>query len=273
MRLPRHDTSHSLPAEPPREALARDEALLDQVQPGGPVLERWYVAASPAVVVGLGLRHRLADAVDLARCAAAGVDVLHRRAGGGAVLVDRDAMLCGALCVPVPHPVVGDDLTGSYRWLGEHLATRLARLGIAGARRVEVEAARGDVGGLKSRDDALARLLLTTCYGALSPHEVVVGPAKLVGLAQIRRRHAALFQFGVLLADQSSLADFLAIPDEPTRAALRAALRHRTIGLRQLLDPLPDLWTLANALRPPASLRAPVPKVQGSLPPMQSGGG
>src|ERR1700682_5426011 len=56
MRQPRHDTPLSLPAEPPREALGRDEALLDEVQPGGPHLERWYVAAAPAVVVGPGRR-------------------------------------------------------------------------------------------------------------------------------------------------------------------------------------------------------------------------
>jgi lipoate-protein ligase A len=241
MRQPRHDTPLSLPAEPPREALARDEALLDEVQPGGPHLERWYVAASPAVVVGLGLRQRVSEIVDLARCEALGVDVMHRRAGGGAVLVGRDNMLCGAICVALPHPLLGDDLTGSYRWLGEHFSMRLADLGVRGARRVEVEEARSDVAALKSRDDGLSRLLLRTCYGALSPHEVAVGTAKLVGLAQIRRRHAALFQVGVLLHDQSPLADFLTVPDEATREALRAALQHRTVGLGQLLDPMPDL--------------------------------
>src|SRR6185437_7460724 len=110
----------------------------------------------------------------LARCAAAGVEVLHRRAGGGAVLVDRDTMLCGAICLPLPHPLLGDDLTASYRWLGEHLSARL------GARRVEVAEARADVATLKSRGDPVARLLLGACYGALSPHEVVMGTAKLV---------------------------------------------------------------------------------------------
>jgi lipoate-protein ligase A len=248
MRLPRQDTPHRLPAERPREALARDEALLDEVQPGGPHLERWYVAASPAVVVGLGLRHRVSEVVDLDRCTAAGVDVLHRRAGGGAVLVDRDNMLCGAICLPVPHPLLGDDLTGSYRWLGEHLSERVAALGVLGARRVEVEEARSDVGALKSRDDAVSRLLMVTCYGALSPHEVMVGTAKLVGLAQVRRRHAALFQVGVLLQDQSPLADLLRVPDEPAREALRAALRRRTVGLAQLLGPAPDYLGLIQKI-------------------------
>lgn len=242
MRLPRHDTPLSLPAEPPREALARDEALLDAVQPAGPHLERWYVAASPAVVVGLGLRHRVAEIVDLARCAAAGVEVLHRRAGGGAVLVDRDTMLCGAICLPLPHPLLGDDLTASYRWLGEHLSARL------GARRVEVAEARADVATLKSRGDPVARLLLGACYGALSPHEVVMGTAKLVGLAQIRRRHAALFQFGVLLQDQSALADLLVVPDESTREELRAELRRRTVGIA----PAPIRKVLARLAFPTA---------------------
>jgi lipoate---protein ligase len=224
MRLPRHDTSHRLPAEQPREALARDEALLDMVEPGRPYVERWYVAASPAVVVGLGLRHRLAEIVDLERCAASQVEVLVRRAGGGAVLVAPDAMLCGAMCVALPHPLVGDDLTASYRWLGDHLALSL------GARRVEIEEARDDVRRLKSADNPLSRLLLSTCYGALSPHEVILGEAKLVGLAQVRRRHAALFQVGILLRDQSPLADLLVVSDEHAREELTAALRSRTIG-------------------------------------------
>jgi len=247
MWQPRHDTSLSLPAEDPRAALARDEALLGAVQPGGPFLERWYVADSPAVVVGLGLGQRLSEVVDRQRCEAAGVDVLQRRAGGGAVFVDRGSMLCGAICVPLPHVLVGDDLTASYRWLGEHLLERLG-VGVLGGRRVGVDEARADVGRLKSHGDELSRLLLKTCYGSLSPHEVVVGSAKLVGLAQVRRRHAALFQIGVLLQDQSPLADWLVVRDEGTREALKAALRHRTIGLGQLLDSPPDIGALLERL-------------------------
>ncbi|MDQ6672205.1 MAG: hypothetical protein M3069_15925 [Chloroflexota bacterium] len=248
MRQPRHDTPLSLPGEHPRAALALDEALLDQVEPGGPHLERWYVAGSPAVIVGLGLRGRISEVVDLVRCATAGVDVLHRRAGGGAVLVDRESMLCGAICVPLPDVRLGADLTGSYRWLGKHLCARLAALGVPGVRRVEVDEARQDVNDLKSRGDWAPRALLTTCYGSLSPHEVVVGAAKLVGLAQVRRRHAALFQVGVLLQDQSPLADWLVVPDEPTREALRTALARRTLGLRQLLGPPTDLRDLVEGL-------------------------
>jgi lipoate-protein ligase A len=245
--VPRHDTSQRLPAEPPREALARDEALLDQVQAGGPWLQRSYIPAAPAVVVGLGMRHRLGEVVDLARCAAAGVAVLERRAGGDAVLVDQN-MVCGAICVPLPHARIGDDLTESYRWLGERCVADLRALGVSEPRRVEVAEARAAVQHLKSRQDAVAQLLLQACYGALSPHEVVVGDpaAKLVGLAQVRRRHAVLFQFGILLQDQSPLADFLRVPDEAGREQLRAALERRTVGLARLVEPATLMHTLAR---------------------------
>src|SRR5438309_3978845 len=234
MRLPRHDTSLSLPAEQPREALARDEALLEQIDSGSSArpLVRWWVAASPAVVVGLGLSHRLDSVVDLERCRGAGVAVLQRKAGGGALLLDAH-MLCGAICLPTS--AVSADLTASYRWLGERLASALRTTGVPDARRVEVIEARADVAELRRRDDPIARLLLSTCYGALSPHEVIANRTrKLVGLAQVRRRHAALFQFGILLRDQSPLADYLRIPDEAARTQLSLELQARTVGLESL---------------------------------------
>ena len=86
--------------------------------------------------------------------------------------------------------------------------------------------------------DAAARLLLDACYGALSPHEVVDATArKVVGLAQVRRRHAALFQVGILLRDQSPLADLLAFPTKRAREALRGrAARAARPASRPRLD-------------------------------------
>jgi lipoate-protein ligase A len=189
------------------------------------------------VVVGLGLRRRIAEVVDVARCAAAGVEALARRAGGGALLLDPH-MLCGAVCLPLPDVRAPEDLTESYRWLGDILVAACHAAGIADARRVEVGEARADVQALRTRaasgDDPVARVLLDVCYGALSPHEVVLGSAKLIGIAQVRRRHAALLQFGILLRDQSPLADLLHVPDDQTRDCLRAELRLRTVGLESL---------------------------------------
>jgi lipoate---protein ligase len=233
MRLPRHDTPLRLSAEPPRQAIAADEALLDRVSAHDSGSERWWIADRPAVIVGLGLRPRVSTIVDLERCRAAGVEVLERRAGGGALLLDGH-VLCGAICLPIAS--VPRDVTESYRWLGDHLASRLSAFHIPGIRRVEVDEARADVSALRGRDDNLGRLLVNTCYGALSPYEVAIGRQKVVGLAQVRRREAALFVLGILLDDQSPLADFLLVPDEPTREQLRSELRRRTIGLRSLTD-------------------------------------
>jgi hypothetical protein len=52
----------------------------------------------------------------------------------------------------------------------------------------------------------------------------------------VRRRDAAVFQFGVLLRDQSGLADYLQVPDKPTREQLRTELKGRTVGLTAVTD-------------------------------------
>ncbi len=211
MRLPRQDTAARLSAETPAHALAADLALLESVR--DTPLVRWYTVTEPAVVLGLALHHRRASVIDEERCRQAGVQVLDRSAGGGAVLLEPDGMLCCSICVADPHP----DLTESYRWLGDHFSARL------NLRRVEISEAREDVASLHGNP------LLATCYGALSPHEVVnAAGAKVVGLAQVRRRHAALFQIGILLRDQSRLADYLTVPD---REKLREDLQKRSAAL------------------------------------------
>jgi lipoate-protein ligase A len=206
MRLPRHDTLLRLPVLTPSQALGRDEDLLSRV--ADTPLQHWWIPSSPAIVVGLGLHHRVADVVDLERCRALGIEVLQRRAGGGAVWLDAH-VLCGAICLPIAH--VPSDVTESYRWLGDWLASAL------GGRRVEVAEARADSGGLRD-----------ACYGALSPHEVVDAEGrKFVGLAQVRRRHAALFMVGILCdgRDQSPLSQFSRLPaDELTRCSVGLSL-------------------------------------------------
>ena len=237
MRLPRHVTSVSLSAEPAAQALARDEALLDAADAGQAMVSRWYIAQTPAVVLGLGLWRRRFEIVDEERCRQAGVEVLERRAGGGALLLD-DNMLCAAVCVRLPDERAGADLTESYRWLGDRLTNGLHTLGVRAARRVEIAEARMDTADLKTRADPL----LNTCFGCLSPHEVVIDGRKLIGLAQLRRRHAALFQIGILLRDQAPLARLLRHPE------LAPELRRRTVGVADLLPEPLDVTAIAGTL-------------------------
>jgi len=72
-----------------------------------------------------------------------------------------------------------------------------------------------------------------------------------VGLAQVRRRDVALFQFGVLLRDQSALAEYLCVNSEAERESLRAALSERTVGLAALTSRSAAEVAEAIAMFPP----------------------
>ena len=219
----------------PETLLADDERLLE-----GELRQtacRWYRASGSAVVLGLAQQRRVEGVIDRRRCAERGIAVVPRRAGGGLVLLDAE-MLCLTLAVPLPHPTIGDDLTESYRWLGEAFVAALRRLGVDAARRVEVEPARQALRGLRDERrhaNPVAELLLETCYAVPSPHEVLVDEKKLVGFAQVRRRDRALFQVGLLLRDQAPLAELVQTPDQAVRETYRSELRRRTVGLADLL--------------------------------------
>jgi lipoate-protein ligase A len=219
----------------PEMLLADDERLLHGEL--RETIRRWYRADGSAVVLGLAQQRRVERVLDRQRCAERGVAIVPRRAGGGLVLLDAE-MLCLTLAVPLPHPNVGDDLTASYRWLGGAFTDALVRFGVRQARRVEVAPARQALHALRDaarRADPVAELLLETCYATPSPHEVLVGERKLVGFAQVRRRDRALFEVGLLLRDQSPLADLVNVPGEAVREAYRAELRRRTVGLADLV--------------------------------------
>lgn len=198
-------------------ALARSAALLDRLSPGDPPVVAWPEVAPAALIVG---RAAGAPAVDWRRCAAEGVTVHQRASGGGPVLWDG-ALLSLDVLLPRGHPLLPDDVVAAYRWLGEALAAALTSLG-ARCRAVTVAEAR-------AADPGIAGM---TCFGALSPFEVV-GPdgRKAVGLAQVRRRGGALLQAGVpLVLDASRLAGLIGGPP-----GLGAALGRRAAGLAEWL--------------------------------------
>jgi lipoate-protein ligase A len=73
------------------------------------------------------------------------------------------------------------------------------------------------------------------CYGTLSPFEPVVGVRKVVGLSQVRRRSAVLFQVGAFLHwHPKALAALLSLPDAE-RASLSLRLQGAAAGLDELV--------------------------------------
>jgi lipoate-protein ligase A len=85
-------------------------------------------------------------------------------------------------------------------------------------------------------DEALVR---RACFGALSPYEVAVGPRKLVGLSQVRRRAGVLFQVGVPLVWEADLLAALLAHTAAEQDRLAVLLRARALGLADVLAPLP----------------------------------
>ncbi len=204
--------------------LAHTEALLAGLATGGPPTIRWYRPTRAALVLG---RSQVATLADLAAARAAGIAVYGRTSGGGAVLINRDALSLD-VALPAGHPLALADVTRAYQWIGEVWAQALRQLDIADVRALSTEEVRALPAPPPGDPLRLA------CYGTLSPWEVVAGQRKVVGLSQVRRRPGVLYPIGVHLRWQPErLTALLALPPT-TRPALAAALCQAAAGLDEL---------------------------------------
>jgi lipoate-protein ligase A len=136
----------------------------------------------PALVLGSSQRDGVADA---AACAAAGVEVVRRRSGGGAVLVRPGDLLWVDVILPVGDDLWDDDVGLASHWLGAAWSDALAGLGVA------TTVHRGAMQRPPWSD--------LVCFAGLGPGEVTrPDGAKLVGTSQRRTRAAARFQCAAL---------------------------------------------------------------------------
>ena len=83
----------------------------------------WQEPAHPTVVLG---STQPDDVVDRGRATAAGVDVVRRRSGGGAVWLAPGAVTWVDVVVPAADPLWLDDVGRAAYWLGEAWAEALA---------------------------------------------------------------------------------------------------------------------------------------------------
>lgn len=138
-------------------------------------------ATSPALVLGSTQR----DPAIVERAGAAGLDVVRRRSGGGAVMVVPGELVWIDVIVPAGDRRWDADVGRSFHWLGEVWCDALATLGVEG---------RVHRGAMITSD-----LSPTVCFAGLGPGEVFVGNRKVVGISQRRVRTAARFQSAALL--------------------------------------------------------------------------
>jgi lipoate-protein ligase A len=137
----------------------------------------WFEVDRPALVLGSTQRD---DTVDADAAAADGVEVVRRRSGGGAVLLEPWDALWLDVILPAGDPLWDDDVSRASHWLGRVWAAALVDVGF----RAEVH-----VGPLVTTP--WSRLV---CFAGLGPGEVTIGGRKAVGISQRRTRDAARFQ-------------------------------------------------------------------------------
>lgn len=206
------------------------------------VAARVWLWPRPGIVLGCAQRGLL-EAVRSR--AGAGVEVLARDAGGGAVLVGP-WMIGVSLVLPTADPRAGRSPTDGYRWLSLRLADALREAGCeARALCPETLRARGQT---RAGPDVAATgppqtgptTVSWACFGSLSAWEIVDGRGrKLVGLAQRRTRESVLLVAGVLatMPDWAVLCEALGAPADAERLqALTAACLPAGGGVEALAD-------------------------------------
>ena len=198
--------------DPPRPAawnMAIDEALLLCADSGPPTL-RLYAWERPSVSLG----YRQKSPAWLGRCSAAGVEVVRRVTGGGAVVHAGD-LTYGVTASRRSRALPGD-LRGSYAWIRDAL--------LAGLRAAGLEAGRS-----RGRPGAEWEDL---CFAASTGFELDVEGLKLVGSAQ-RRTAWGLLQHGSIRLDDDTriYRDVLECP-APARPRLpRVSRAHLTASI------------------------------------------
>lgn len=171
-------------------------------------LVRWCEPDRAAIVLGSAQPD---TDIDHESAAKLGVEVVRRRSGGGAVLVEPDAVLWVDVIVPTDDPLWQADVGRAFWWLGDVFAAALADVGYPDA-----TVHRGAL-----VTTPWSRLI---CFAGLGPGEVSIEGRKVVGISQRRTRAGALFQCAVLRRLEASLlASLLAIDDRSSAEVAFAA--------------------------------------------------
>ncbi len=155
----------------------------------------------PAIVLGSGQREPV---VDTGAAAHAGVEVVRRRSGGGAVHLVPGRQAWIDLLIPAGDPLWDDDVGRAMHWVGGCWAAALGSLG----RVAEVHE-----GAMVSSPASSV-----VCFAGLGPGEVTVGGRKVVGVSQRRTRRGARFQTTALVAWKPDELATVLTPDALHRA-------------------------------------------------------
>jgi lipoyl(octanoyl) transferase len=223
------------------ENMRRDACLLARLDAASAPAEailRVYTFDPPGIT--LGRAQRPGACLDVARCAADGIEWAVRPTGGRAIHHDGTSEWTYAFAARIDDPAWGGSLRETYARVSALVAASLRDLGVPAALVDPVR--RADDGGWAARP---------SCFAATLAHEIELDGRKLVGSAQRRTAVAWLQQGSVLLGDAHlELADRLA-GDAAARERARDALARNTLAAGPWLggDMRLDRWADALARR------------------------
>lgn len=183
--------------------MATDEALTKSKGEGGVDTLRFY-RWNPSAVT-LGYFQSVEDEVDLGAMKKYGIDLNRRISGGGAVLNSAEGEITYSIVMDEEDPRISDDPTESYRYLCHGIIEGLANLSI-----------KADFKPI---------------------NDIIVGPKKVSGNAQIRR-YGAILHHGTILVDfdASKMFSVLKISDVKISDKLIKQANERVTSIRQILD-------------------------------------
>ncbi len=165
--------------------------------------------------------------VDRARVDAAGVSIVRRSSGGGAVFVAPGDPVWVDVWIPADDPLWLPQVDRAFDWLGQAWVAALAGVGVTGLR----AHAEGFV--------ACTRWSSVVCFGGVGVGEVITEDGrKVVGLAQRRTRRGAWFHGACILWwEPGRLVELLAFDDEERGQAVRG-LGAAVVGVADLAGEL-----------------------------------
>jgi lipoate-protein ligase A len=156
-----------------------DAATLHAIEPAEDDDRRVWVCAvdRPALVLGSTQDD---TTVRRDRLAAHGIALVRRRSGGGAVLLQPEQSTWIDVVLTRADPLVVDDVSQSFDWLGATWERALLDLGVEPHRHT------GPLVRTEWSD--------LVCFAGVGPGEVLLGERKVVGLSQRRTRAHVRFQ-------------------------------------------------------------------------------
>ena len=170
--------------------MAIDEAMLLTQQANSQPTLRFYDWLQPAF--SFGYFQRISEEVDVAACAAQGIEIVRRMTGGGTVVHGQDV----TYTIIVPHDSGGfpKDISAAYCTIGNCLINGLQRLDVDVAPQVDKPTV-GDVPNI--------------CLTNPAQYDTLLNGKKIAGVSQRRNRTGVMYQ-GYIALDLPPL-DVLAL--------------------------------------------------------------